>query len=114
VKADLMERFTLDLPHLRDKIITAAADIAELEILLDDAETAGLRYVHAGWLSLRETHLVVAESEAVGWINYLTRLGFSYQDASFAGSGGDVTAHSRHRDGRRMALTMKHTQEQAA
>jgi len=33
VKCDLLERFQLDLPHLRDKAIAAAADIAELEMV---------------------------------------------------------------------------------
>lgn len=108
MKCDLLERFQLDLPHLRDKAIAAAADIAELEILLDDAEAAGLCYMRAGWLSLRETHVEVAEPDAARWITYLTRQGFSCLDASFAGNGRDVTAHARHRAGRRLALTMKH------
>lgn len=114
MSADLLDRFQADLPHLGDKLISAAAGIAEMEFLLDDAEVAGLRYIHAGWISLGETHIVIAAAEAVGWIQYLTRQGYMMDTASFSGSGQDVTAHARHPDGRRLSLTMQNEQAEAA
>lgn len=98
-----------------EKIITPAASIAELEILLNDAEASGLAYVHAGWIAPREMSVTVKEANAVGWITYLAKLGYRMDHASASGQARDVTAHARHPDGRRLSLTMQtQAQEQAA
>ena len=100
--------------RLREQIAAAAPDIAEAEQLLDDAEASGLRFQHFSWIGLREIRIVIADEHTPAWLIYLSKQGFRADTASFNAQSGNVCAHIRHTDGRRIDLVMKQTEQAPA
>ena len=101
---DLLDTFRAHLPHLADKAAQAANEICDLEMLLEEANEAGLPHVMAGWKSLHETFVTVEEPLAARWLAHLKRYGYETRAAS-CNSQGAITAHLQRGAGRRLALT---------
>lgn len=111
---DLLDTFTARFPHLATRISAAADDIAEAELLLDDATDAGLGYRHFAWLALREIEIHITDAQAGSWLNYLAQRGYRDHAASAGAAGGPVSIHLRASHGRRATLVILNPTAEAA
>lgn len=113
MRHDLLDTFSGRFPHLASRIAAAAHDIADAEHLLDDATAAGLDYRHFAWIDLHEIQIHVNDPDAGAWLSHLGTIGYRNPLASYRSAGGHITAHLRHRNGKRISLVILNP-EQAA